>query len=76
VSKASTRSQPGLSVRGDREWVDWVRRAARTQQRSCSSLIDRALREWAWGHGLPDPPPRQGGGESQHLDREPTEVAQ
>lgn len=76
MGKAKVRAQPGLSVRGDFQWVTWIRRAAMEEQRSCSSFLERLVVEWARQRGLPDPPPRQGGGESQHLDREPTEVAQ
>jgi hypothetical protein len=68
VSKASTRFQPGLSVRGDPRWIAWVRRAAAKEQRSCSSLLERVLFEWAQANGLPDPPPRQGGERAEMVE--------
>jgi hypothetical protein len=50
-----------FSIRGSKEWRDWLGRFAAHQRVNPTALIDQVLTEAARRSGFPSPPPRHRG---------------
>lgn len=64
VKKKAKGPAPGpgsvvIGIKGTRAWKEWLERAAEHCRLSVSSLIDRAVTDYARKEGFDQPPPKR-----------------
>ncbi|QDV34053.1 hypothetical protein [Tautonia plasticadhaerens] len=57
--RAGSATENAISLRGTREWRDWLRRLSDHCRTTGATVIDQALAKYARDVGFDEPPPRR-----------------